>query len=202
MLMRQKDYAEHRGVTPQYIANLVRKGRLTPIVQQGVKLYDRDACDAILDKTADPAKQAGGAHAVYDNQPHRKPQGDLGMEPEITGELTFANAKTRREHWAAQSAELKARRDAGDLLEVSTVSRMVSQIIGDFWSGLDEMDNRLPLRLAGKDAREIKALMADERHKLRCQMAEKLQKLLIELGEDAPSADQAEEAKDTQDGSN
>lgn len=76
---------------------------------------------------------------------------------EQAGIFSYDEARARREHWAAQSAEMEARRTAGELVLAADVERMGASIGVVVRQHLERMADMLAPALVGK-AEEIVAV--------------------------------------------
>ena len=81
---------------------------------------------------------------------------------EQAGIFDYDNARAKREHFAALMAEAQARKELGELVEVSAMVRAFSEIGAAIRATLEGFPATLSPRLAGKDEAEIFGIMAVE----------------------------------------
>ena len=106
-LMTQKEYAQHRGVSPAYISKLVRDGR---IVLDATGRVQRSKADAILGRPGEP----------HQRQPRAAAPAPVSRFRE-SGATTLTAARARKALADAKVAELDAEERASNLLPRSEV---------------------------------------------------------------------------------
>ena len=123
--MSQKDYAEARGWSKQYVNQLVKKGRIRLI--DG--LIDPDETDAALGRTRDPTRAAAFRTDGMDESGTSAGGGSSDDAARVHG--SFAKARTVREHYRALRERLEYEQAAGALVlrheveaEQFTIARM------------------------------------------------------------------------------
>ncbi|MEW5729879.1 MAG: hypothetical protein AB1918_18765 [Pseudomonadota bacterium] len=154
MLMTQTEYAAHIGKTKQYVNKLVRQGRIALVDGK----VDRDAADAALRGSADPARrlnEPAERHEVLDDDDAPMPRGG-------DGGMTFQKARTAREAYQAQLAKIELDKQRARLVDKAEVERQA------FETGRLTRDRILALvpQIAGQlasmtDEREIAALLRE-----------------------------------------
>ena len=123
--MTQKEYAEHRGVSPPRITTLKKQGALAGCFKKisGKKLIDRDKADA---------KLKGGLDQKF-NRPGSRPGGKESKNRLIpedaeekttkagTGQLSLADAQRIQAQYKAALMKLEYEEKSGELVKVSKV---------------------------------------------------------------------------------
>jgi hypothetical protein len=108
-LMRQTEYARHRGVSAAAVSRAIREGRITVQADGRIDPVAADAqWEANTRKRADPRSQpieASGVSAGHSQ----------------AGEETYLAARTRREQAEAHLAELRVRQACGELVSAAEV---------------------------------------------------------------------------------
>lgn len=157
-LLTQKDYAARRGVSKQYIGELVRKGVLP--LKDG--LIDPTMADAILEARREPARPQRRAQTEQTNQTEFAPPAQRTV---TTAELPTLLLKTRikSETEKAKLLEIKAKVESGkfvDVDEVKSVAFRRGRIVRD---NLLSIPDRLDAILAAEtDRRKVHQILSDE----------------------------------------
>jgi hypothetical protein len=115
-LMTQKEYAELRGVTPQYINKLVKQGKIAKVG----KLIDARQADAAIKvfqragRVIMPTRRADKEKLVKAEKPRKAPtpRAPRGSNPE-----TATHWRIEKEKYAALNAKLDHERNMGLLLD-------------------------------------------------------------------------------------
>lgn len=154
-LLTQKDYAARRGVSKQYIGELVRKGVLP--LKDG--LIDPAMADAILEARREPARPQRRA---------QKEQTEITAPTQrtvTTAELPTLLLKTRikSETEKAKLLEIKAKVEAGKFVDVDEIKSAAfrrGRVVRD---NLLSIPDRLDAILAAEtDRRKVHQILSDE----------------------------------------
>lgn len=78
------------------------------------------------------------------------------------GLYNFQDAKAKREHWAAEREHAAFQKEAGELMERTTVVATFAQAGTLLRSKLETWQNTLPPQLVGRDEAAIRAVLADQ----------------------------------------
>ena len=127
-LVSQKDYADARGWSKQYVNQLVKKGRIHLV--DG--LIDPQQADRALGRTRDPARAAAFRTDGMEEADPSATGADLDVAARVHG--SFAKARTVREHYRALRERLEYAQLAGQLVsrqevddEQFTLARMTQE---------------------------------------------------------------------------
>lgn len=157
-LLTQKDYAARRGVSKQYIGELVRKGVLP--LKDG--LIDPAMADAILEARREPARPQRRAQKEQTSQTEFSPPAQRTV---TIAELPTLLLKTRikSETEKAKLLEIKAKVEAGkfvDVDEVKSAAYRRGRIVRD---NLLSIPDRFDAILAAEsDRRKVHQILTDE----------------------------------------
>jgi hypothetical protein len=134
--MNQKDYAKHRGLTHMRINQMVREGKL----------------DAAL---IDTGKKRQGKPIL---------KIDVSIADAILDEnVPLKDAKTKKEHYQALTAELEYRYKIGELIEVSQVEKEAYEMAKTIRDKLLLIPDRIAAQLASeKDETKCFKMLSDE----------------------------------------
>jgi hypothetical protein len=113
-LLSQKDYADARGWSKQYVNQLIKKGRIHLIDGQ----IDPEQADRALGRTRDLSRAAAFRTDGMGES------GNAGTGPELDAARihgSFAKARTVREHYRALKERLEYEQAAGNLISKSEV---------------------------------------------------------------------------------
>lgn len=145
-MLTMSAYARLRGVTPQYIAKLKKLGKLQ--LEDG-KL-DRAAADAILNGSADPAKQVARAPRA-------------GKVAEQFAESPIAKATAKDRDASADLKLLRIERERGRVVDSEGVVLAVTDNSETARLLLSALPDRIALTLAEEsDVRKVRAILAKE----------------------------------------
>ncbi len=140
-LVTQTEYARHIGKSKQYVSKLVKKGKI-PLVDG---LIDPDMADVAKKKNSDPSRVVG----VEVDQDHS----------------SFSAAKTKREIIRSQFEEMKFKRHAGELVEVSDIESVLKDVFRDLRDRILSIPTTVKGRLVGMtDEREIQLYLNEQFH--------------------------------------
>lgn len=123
-----RQYAQHRGVSPEAVSRAVKEGRITTVLDQaGRRWIDPARADAEWAANTDAAKAVGG------NTPKQRPStGGPALGGEKTFEhgagpaaeapsMTYAKSRARREAFMARLARLDYEERTGKLVPIDKV---------------------------------------------------------------------------------
>ena len=210
-LMTVAQYAEHRGVSDSYIRRMRRGGSL--VLSDG-ELIVVQASDELLDGLTNPvrggprpgsgrpARGDSNSPARADRDPSTAAAADPAPEPPPAAGSSFAESlvtlpasisvqeAVRRERLArARLAELELGEQAGQLMRVDTVNRVVFTLVRQALNQLQGMNARLAKTLAAEtDAFRVGVLLDVEVANI-CQEMRAATVKLLEGGETAGAAE-------------
>ena len=161
MLVSQSEYARRRGVSRQYVGQMVAKG----VIALKERKVDPDQADAALAAVHEPARPARSAKPEH--QPAAKPSFSTFDPPVLPGggDLPTLLLKTRikSEVEKAKLLEIKARVEAGkyvDADEVKVAAFNKARVVRDALTNIPE---RLAAVLAAEtDAARVHAMLTSE----------------------------------------
>jgi hypothetical protein len=113
-LLSQKDYADARGWSKQYVNQLIKKGRIHLVDGQ----IDPEQADRALGRTRDPSRVAAFRSDGMGES------GNAATGPELDAARihgSFAKARTVREHYRALKERLEYEQAAGNLISKAEV---------------------------------------------------------------------------------
>ncbi len=113
-LMTQKEYADHRGCSKQYVNQLVRKGKISLVDGK----IDPVVADEALAKASDPARNRELQTGPQDNSLKRTA---FASDSSPSATARFAKVRTAREHYKALRERLDYERTAGNLVSTREV---------------------------------------------------------------------------------
>jgi len=113
-LLSQKDYADARGWSKQYVNQLIKKGRIHLVDGQ----IDPEQADRALGRTRDPSR-AAAFRIDGMGESGNAPTGPELDAARIHG--SFAKARTVREHYRALKERLENEQAAGNLVSKAEV---------------------------------------------------------------------------------
>lgn len=167
-LMTPRDFAASLGFKPHYGNQLVKDGRLV-MAPDGKHVLVAES-RAKLEATRDPSKQvvadrhaaartgAQNGSAIF---PPLDAEGD-GADLPPAAQYSYADAKAKREHWAAEREHAAWRKEAGELMERSEVVAAFADAGATLRGKLEAWAAVLPPQLAGRDEAAIRATVADQ----------------------------------------
>ena len=157
-LLTQKEYADRKGWSKQYVNQLVKKGRI-PL--QGGKI-DPVVADAALARDRDPAR---APPFRTDSMAQATPPNAPG-QPDPTGlHGSFAKARAVREHYRALKEQLEYDRLVGNLTVVQEVEDAVFEATRDIRDSFEGAAARIGNTIAGKfdlDERQVQDIITSE----------------------------------------
>lgn len=160
-----RQLAERLGYKPQYGNQLAKDGRFV-FAPDGKRVLVQESI-ARFNATKDPSKQGvADRHAAG-----RVDQADPDDAPESSDEdgpaggvplYDFQNAKAKREHWAAEREHAAFRKEAGELIELTTHIAAMADVGATVRAKLEAWASTLPPQLAGLDEAAVRATLADQ----------------------------------------
>lgn len=183
----QADFARLMRFKPGYVSQLKREGRLV-LSEDGKSVLVAES-RAQIEGTRDPSK--AGVADRHERERAAKASGpeddqDEGRdEPEAPekGSSAYQEARARREHYGALSAQRDFEKSMGNLLDARDVEDAVATAVIVFRSRLEALRYSLAPQLAAEsDEGRVSALIADEHEQA-------LKELNRQLGNLAKAAD-------------
>lgn len=187
------EYARRRGVSRAAVGKWVETGKVvTSSDRAWIHVEQSDArLVAMTDQTRggkngktssaaagiaqdSPASEARGAPAAGNGAP---------APAQASGVPTLADANRERALAQARMAELRLRRESGELVERSAYERALVDSLGPIVEQLGTISARLASRCAAEtDARKVTALIDDEINRVRQAIAAKIRALIDSEG--------------------
>ncbi len=157
-LLTQKEYADRKGWSKQYVNQLVKKGRI-PL--QGGKI-DPVVADAALARDRDPTR---APPFRTDSMAQATPPNAPG-QPDPTGlHGSFSKARAVREHYRALRERLEYDRLVGKLVVLQEVEDAVFEATRDIRDSFEGAAARIGNTIAGKfglDERQVHDIITSE----------------------------------------
>ena len=160
-----REFAARLGFKPHYGHQLAKDGRLV-FAPDGKRVLVQESI-ARFNATKDPSRQGvADRHAAG-----RADQADPDDAPESADEdgpeggaplYDFQNAKAKREHWAAEREHAAFRKEAGELIELTTHIAAMADVGATVRAKLEAWASTLPPQLAGRDEAAVRATLADQ----------------------------------------
>jgi hypothetical protein len=184
-LMTPRAFAASLGFKPHYGNQLAKDGRLV-MAPDGKHVLVAES-KARLEATRDPSKQANverhaAARAAAVGGVVPEPvfpplEGDAdGMDLPPAAQYSYAEAKAKREHWAAEREHAAWRKEAGELMERGEVVDAFADAGATMRGKLESWAAVLPPQLVGRDEAAIRATLADQVERLLHDLVEKFNK--------------------------
>lgn len=163
-----REFAARLGYKPHYGNQLAKDGRLV-FAPDGKRVLVAESI-ARFEATKDPSRQgvadrhaAGRAAAApapaEQAEPPADPDDDAGGDAPM---YDFQNAKAKREHWAAEREHAAFRKEAGELIELTTHIAAMADVGATVRAKLEAWASTLPPQLAGRDEAAVRATLADQ----------------------------------------
>ena len=183
-----REFAARLGYKPHYGNQLAKDGRLV-FAPDGKRVLVAESI-ARFEATKDPSRQgvadrhAAGrvAPPTAPAEPPADPDDDAGGDVPM---YDFHNAKAKREHWAAEREHAAFRKDAGELIELTTHIAAMADVGATVRSKLEAWASTLPPQLAGRDEAAVRATLVDQVELLLRDLADRMQRHANE-GADSP----------------
>ena len=177
-----RQLAERLGFKPHYGNQLAKEGRFV-FAPDGKHVLVQESI-ARFHATKDPSKQgvadrhaAGRAAAApapaEQAEPPADPDDDAGGDAPM---YDFHNAKAKREHWAAEREHAAFRKDAGELIELTTHIAAMADVGATVRAKLEAWASTLPPQLAGRDEAAVRATLVDQVELLLRDLADRMQR--------------------------
>ena len=177
-----RQLAERLGYKPHYGNQLAKEGRFV-FAPDGKHVLVQESI-ARFHATKDPSKQgvadrhaAGRAAAApapaEQAEPPADPDDDAGGDAPM---YDFHNAKAKREHWAAEREHAAFRKDAGELIELTTHIAAMADVGATVRAKLEAWASTLPPQLAGRDEAAVRATLVDQVELLLRDLADRMQR--------------------------
>ena len=177
-----RQLAERLGFKAHYGNQLAKEGRFV-LAPDGKHVLVQESI-ARFHATKDPSKQgvadrhaAGRAAAApapaEQAEPPADPDDDAGGDARM---YDFHNAKAKREHWAAEREHAAFRKDAGELIELTTHIAAMADVGATVRAKLEAWASTLPPQLAGRDEAAVRATLVDQVELLLRDLADRMQR--------------------------
>lgn len=174
-----REFAARLGYKPNYGNQLAKDGRLV-FAPDGKRVLVAESI-ARFEATKDPSRQgvadrhaAGRAAAApAQAEPPQDDEDDAGGDAPM---YDFQNAKAKREHWAAEREHAAFRKDAGELIELTTHIAAMADVGATVRAKLEAWASTLPPQLAGRDEAAVRATLADQVELLLRDLADRMQR--------------------------
>ena len=173
-----RQLAERLGFKPHYGNQLAKEGRFV-LAPDGKRVLVQESI-ARFHATKDPSKQgvadrhaAGRAAAADQAEPPQDDEDDAGGDAPM---YDFHNAKAKREHWAAEREHAAFRKDAGELIELTTHIAAMADVGATVRAKLEAWASTLPPQLAGRDEAAVRATLVDQVELLLRDLADRMQR--------------------------
>lgn len=168
--MTLRDWAAWMGWASAGMAYQAKKEGRVVMATDGKRVLAAESKARYLG-TADPAKAGVTARHAVDRSGAASPptvdapnpdtdEADPGAD--TPGGYDYQRAKARREHWAAEREEMSARKEAGELIELSTHIAQFANAGATLRAALEAWAAVLPPQLVGRDEAAIRGVIADQ----------------------------------------
>ena len=182
-VMSFADFARHAGFRASYVTQLKREGRLV-LTDDGKAVKAPESLARIRD-TRDPSKTA-----VADRHAAARASGDVGQgadstaaprvdpdEADLLQRHDYQSARAKREHIAAETAELEWRLRAGELIEVAALRPAIADAAATLCTALDRIEHDLVPVLVGLDETAMRVQVRDYIEQVRTDLSERFGKI-------------------------
>lgn len=181
------EFARHLGVRPSYITQIKREGRL--VLSDDGKAVRAAESLARIQETRDPSKaavaarhaaaRASAAQAVADAPPSSDPPSpeDDDLDAGLLVRYDYQTARAKREHIAAEIAELEFRKLAGELIEVSALRPVLAGAVATLCAALDRIEHDVVPVLVGLDEEAMRVQIRDYVDTVRADLSESFAKM-------------------------
>lgn len=166
-LMTLPEWARYMGWASAGMAYQARKDGRVVFAPDGKRVLAAES-KARYESTADPSKAAVAArHAaartsVPADDPENTEESGETQDQSSAGSYDYQSAKARREHWAAEREENIARKEAGELIELTEHVAAFANAGATIRAALESWAAVLPPQLVGRDEAAIRATIADQ----------------------------------------
>lgn len=144
----RSEYAAHAGVAPSYVTKLGKAGRLVTVKGQGGReMVDFELTDRLVRNTADQGRARNGQNlkAPPPPAPEAPP---APPTPAARHEILFRQAQTQERVYDAKMAELRYKRESGELVERADVQRGAEEVARELRDGLYAFCRRIAPEVA------------------------------------------------------
>jgi len=181
------EFARHAGFKPSYITQLKREGRLV-LTDDGKAVKAAESL-ARIQETRDPSKAAVAARhaaarvsAAASSEPPAPPSPPADSaddEPDAGLQVRhdYQAARAKREHIAAEIAELEFRKLAGELIEVSALRPVLAGAVATLCAALDRIEHDVVPVLVGLDEEAMRVQIRDYVDTVRADLSESFAKM-------------------------
>jgi len=179
-LLTQKEYADRKGWSKQYVNQLVRKGRI-PLENGRI---DPVAADAAMAKTRDPAQDSGFKTPPMPEET-LKDQTGRSMTP--TAQSSYAKVRTIREYYRALREQLEYEQLAGKLVPASEVEEACFYVTQEIKRGFQVAMMRAGQAVVTKfslEEREVLEVFQAETDATLMEICERFKEKLMEIQEE------------------
>jgi len=179
------EFARHAGFKPSYVTQLKREGRL--VLSDDGKAVKAAESLARIQETRDPSKAAVAARhaaarastAASSEAP--APPADATDDDEPDAGLLvrhdYQTARAKREHIAAETAELEFRKLAGELIEVSALRPVLAGAVATLCAALDRIEHDVVPVLVCLDEEAMRVQIRDYVDTVRSDLSESFAKM-------------------------
>lgn len=186
-LMSFAEFARHAGFKPSYVTQLKREGRL--VLSDDGKAVKVAESLARIEETRDPSKAAVAArHAAARASaaqvgadtaapPASPPSDDDELDAGLQVRHDYQAARAKREHLAAETAELEYRKVCGDLIEVSALQPVLAGAAATLCAALERIEHDIVPVLIGLDEEAMRLQVREYIDKIRADLAEGFAKM-------------------------
>ncbi len=184
-LMSFAEFARHAGFKASYVTQLKREGRL--VLSDDGKAVRAAESLARIHETRDPSKAAVAARhaaarastAASSEAP--APPADATDDDEPDAGLLvrhdYQTARAKREHIAAETAELEFRKLAGELIEVSALRPVLAGAVATLCAALDRIEHDVVPVLVCLDEEAMRVQIRDYVDTVRSDLSESFAKM-------------------------
>lgn len=185
-LMSFAEFARHAGFKPSYVTQLKREGRL--VLSDDGKAVKAAESLARIQETRDPSKaavaarhaaaRASAAQTVADAPPSSvsSPEDD-DLDAGLQVRHDYQAARAKREHLAAETAELEYRKVCGELIEVSSLQPVLAGAAATLCASLDRIEHDIVPVLVGLDEEAMRLQVREYIDQIRADLAESFAKM-------------------------
>lgn len=183
-IMSFAEFARHAGFKASYVTQLKREGRLV-LTDDGKAVKAAESLARIVE-TRDPSKAAVAARhaaarasATASSEPPAPPADSADDEPDagLLVRHDYQTARAKREHIAAEIAELEFRKLAGELIEVSALSPVLAGAVATLCAALDRIEHDVVPVLVGLDEEAMRVQIRDYVDTVRADLSESFAKM-------------------------
>lgn len=185
-VMSFAEFARHAGFKPSYVTQLKREGRL--VLSDDGKAVKAAESLARIQETRDPSKaavaarhaaaRASAAQTVADAPPSSVPSPeDDDLDAGLQVRHDYQAARAKREHLAAETAELEYRKVSGELIEVSALQPVLAGAAATLCASLDRIEHDIVPVLIGLDEESMRLQVREYIDQIRADLAESFAKM-------------------------